>query len=69
MAWSRKPLVRAMIGGRARREHPAQQDARGGSLLAAALAVIVALGSVWAVQMVAERMKPAPAAAAPSLDW
>jgi len=65
----RKPLVRAMIGGRARREHPAQQDARGGSLLAAALAVIVALGSVWAVQTVAERMKPAPAAAAPSLDW
>ncbi len=65
----RKPLVRAMIGGRARREHPAQHDARGGSLLAAALAVIVALGSVWAVQAVAERMQPVPAAAAPSLDW
>lgn len=65
----RKPLVRAMIGGRARREHPAQQDARGGSWRAALLVAIVATGSVWTVQTVAERVRPEPAAAAPSLDW
>jgi len=29
----RRPLVRAMIAGRTQREHPTQQDARGGSLL------------------------------------
>ncbi|MCQ4327152.1 cytochrome B [Stutzerimonas stutzeri] len=73
IAWyglvKRKPLVRAMIAGRMRREHPAQRDARGGSLATALLAVVLAVGVVWGVQSVAGRMQPPPAAPAPSLDW
>jgi len=65
----RKPLVGAMLGGRTTREHPAQQDAQGGSLIAAALAVALALGTVWGVQSVAGWMAPPPAATAPTLDW
>ena len=65
----RKPLVRAMLGGRARREHPSQQDAQGGSLIAVMLVVALAVGTVWGVQSVAGWMAPPPAAAAPSLDW
>ena len=65
----RKPLVRAMLGGRAKREHPAQQDAQGGSLLAVALVLALAVGTVWGVQSVAGWMAPPPAAAAPALDW
>lgn len=65
----RKPLVGAMIKGRARREHPAQRDARGGSLLAAVLIVLLAVGTVWGVQSAAGWVAPPPAAAAPTLDW
>lgn len=64
-----RPLVRAMIGGRARREHPRQQDARGGSWPVALLIVVLAGACVWGVQWAGERYRPAPAAAAPSLDW
>ncbi|WP_313025387.1 cytochrome b/b6 domain-containing protein [Pseudomonas lopnurensis] len=73
IAWyglvKRKPLVRAMIAGRMRREHPAQEDARGGSLATALLTVVLAMGVVWGVQSVAGWMTPPPAAPAPSLDW
>jgi len=65
----RRPLVRAMIAGRAMREHPTQQDARGGSLVAAALAIALAAGCVWGVQSVGDWARPEPAAVAPSLDW
>jgi len=65
----RRPLVQAMIKGRTQREHPAQQDARGGSLLAAVLAIALGAACVWGVQSVGDWLKPAPAAAAPSLDW
>jgi len=65
----RKPLVAAMIKGRARREHHDQQDAKGGSLAAAVLVVLLAVGAVWGVQSVAGWMAPPPAAPAPTLDW
>lgn len=65
----RKPLVAAMIKGRARREHPDQEDAKGGSLVAAVLVVLLAVGAVWGVQLVAGWMAPPPAAPAPTLDW
>ena len=65
----RKPLVRAMLSGRAKREQPAQQDAQGGSLIAVVLVVLLAVGTVWGVQSVASWMAPPPAAPAPTLDW
>ena len=48
----RRPLVRAMIAGRTQREHPSQQDARGGSLPAAVLAIALGVACVWGVQAV-----------------
>jgi len=65
----RKSLVRAMIAGRAKREHPGQQDAQGGPLVAAVLVLVLAVGTVWGVQSVAGWMAPPPAAPAPTLDW
>lgn len=65
----RKPLVRAMLSGRAKREQPAQQDAQGGSLIAVVLVVLLVVGTVWGVQSVASWMAPPPAAPAPTLDW
>lgn len=65
----RKPLVRAMLSGRAKREQPAQQDAQGGSLIAVVLVVLLAVGAVWGVQSVAGWMAPPAAAPAPTLDW
>lgn len=65
----RRSLLRAIITGRAQREHPAQQDARGGSLPAAVLAIALGAGCVWGVQAVGDWLRPEPAAEAPSLDW
>lgn len=65
----RRPLVRAMIAGRTQREHPSQQDARGGSLPAAVLAIALGVACVWGVQAVGDWLRPEPAAVAPSLDW
>ncbi|MBK3869233.1 cytochrome B [Pseudomonas stutzeri] len=65
----RRSLVRAMIVGRAQRAHESQQDARGGSTLAAALAITLAAGCVWGVQSAGDWIRPEPAAEAPSLDW
>lgn len=65
----RKPLVGAMISGRYTREHAGQQDAKGGSVLAALLVVALAAGVVWGVQSVPGWVTPPPAAAAPALDW
>ncbi|HAG20532.1 MAG TPA: cytochrome B, partial [Pseudomonas sp.] len=65
----RRPLVRAMIAGRAEREHPTQQDARGGSLPTAVLAIALGAACVWGVQAVGDWLKPEPAAVAPGLDW
>lgn len=73
IAWhtlvKRKSLVRAMIVGRARREHSSQRDAQGGSLVAALLVLVLAVGTVWGVQSVAGWLAPPPAAPAPTLDW
>lgn len=63
-----KALLRAMINGRATREHATQQDARGGTWLQAALVLLLALGAVWAVQELPSYIMPAPAAA-PALNW
>ncbi len=65
----RRPLVRAMIAGRAEREHPTQQDARGGALPTAVLAIALGAACVWGVQAVGDWLEPEPAAVAPSLDW
>jgi len=65
----RRPLVRAMVGGHRRREHPGQRDATGGAPWALALALAGALLAVWAVQSAEDWLAPAPAPVSPALDW
>ena len=64
-----KPLWRAMLSGRARREHAQQADARGGRWPVALLALLLAVAVVWAVERLPAHFMPAPAAAAPALAW
>ena len=64
-----KPLWRAMLSGRARREHAQQADARGGRWPVALLALLLAVAVVWAVERLPAHFMPAPAAPAPALAW
>ena len=72
IAWHRmkgKPLVAAMLHGHVRREYPGQRSAHGGHWAYALLAVLLAAGSVWAVDALPARWAPPPAASAPDLGW
>ncbi|QQE89101.1 cytochrome B [Azotobacter chroococcum] len=66
----RRPLLRAMIGGRSPREYPEQREAVGGAPWALAVALAGALLLVWAVRSAEGWLAPPPAPAAPAaLDW
>jgi len=66
----RRPLLRAMIGGRSPRAYPEQREASGGAPWALVVALAGALLAVWAVQSAERWLAPPPAPEAPAaLDW
>lgn len=65
----RRPLVRAMVNGRYRQEHPEQGDAKGGAVWAALIAVVFAALVVWLAQSAEGWLAPPPVEAAPALGW
>ncbi|SEI77105.1 Cytochrome b [Azotobacter beijerinckii] len=66
----RRPLLRAMIGGRSPRAYPEQREATGGAPWALAVALAGAVLLVWVVQSTEGWLAPPPAPATPAaLDW